>query len=119
MTFIVIIRLNLKILSKLQSMMERLEESKSMEAAERVKLEEEIRTKQEEVMRIQNEVEQKDEETRRLQVMWFYLCYYTVNMLSLEYLRIGHLVSKNCYATHFIFPSCKLHKHTFPTFSVR
>lgn len=49
-------------------MMERLEESKNMEAAERAKLEEEIRTKQEEVVRIQNEVDQKDEETRRLQV---------------------------------------------------
>ncbi|PNF33606.1 hypothetical protein B7P43_G14352 [Cryptotermes secundus] len=48
-------------------MMERLEESKNMEAAERAKLEEEIRTKQEEVVRIQNEVDQKDEETRRLQ----------------------------------------------------
>jgi ribonuclease HII len=49
-------------------MMERLEESKNLEAAERAKLEEEIRAKQEEVVRIQQEVEQKDEETRRLQV---------------------------------------------------
>ena len=47
--------------------MERLEESKNMEAAERQKLEDEIRMKQEEVMRIQTEVDQKDEETRRLQ----------------------------------------------------
>lgn len=38
-----------------------------MEAAERLKLEEEIRTKQEEVSRIQQEVELKDSETRRLQ----------------------------------------------------
>lgn len=48
--------------------MERLEESKNLEAAERAKLEEEIRAKQEEVVRIQQEVDQKDEETRRLQV---------------------------------------------------
>ena len=68
----------LGMLSVLQAMMERLEESKNMEAAERAKLEEEIRTKQEEVMRIQNEVEQKDEETRRLQVM-FHHYYHVVN----------------------------------------
>jgi shikimate kinase len=49
-------------------MMDRLRESKTMEAAERIKLEEEIRVKEAEVVRIQNEVEQKDEETRRLQV---------------------------------------------------
>ena len=48
--------------------MEPLEESKSLEAAERAKLEDEIRSKQEEVTRIQQEVDQKDEETRRLQV---------------------------------------------------
>lgn len=52
---------------ELQEMMERLQETKNMEAAERAKLEDEIRTKQEEVMRIQSEVDQKDEETRRLQ----------------------------------------------------
>lgn len=40
-------------------MMERLEESKNMEAAERQKLEEEIQAKQKEVMRIQEEVELK------------------------------------------------------------
>lgn len=49
-------------------MMERLEESKNMEAAERAKLEEEIMAKQEEVQRIQTEVNTKDEETKRLQV---------------------------------------------------
>ncbi|KAF4530264.1 hypothetical protein B566_EDAN007305 [Ephemera danica] len=59
--------LGLKVECCVQAMMIRLEESKEMEAAERVKLEDEIRTKQEEVSRIQNEVEQKDEETRRLQ----------------------------------------------------
>ena len=48
-------------------MMQRLEETKNMEAAERQKLEDEIREKQEEVSRIQQEVEIKDEETRRLQ----------------------------------------------------
>lgn len=47
--------------------MERLEESKNMEAAERAKLEEEIQAKQMEVMRIQEEVQAKDDETRRLQ----------------------------------------------------
>lgn len=36
--------------NELQSMMERLEESKNMEAAERAKLEEEIQTRQEEVI---------------------------------------------------------------------
>lgn len=52
-------------------MMERLEESKNMEAAERAKLEDEIRAKQDEVQRIQSEVEIKDQETRRLQVQFF------------------------------------------------
>lgn len=49
-------------------MMERLEESKNLEAAERQKLEDEIRAKQEEVKRIQSEVDIKDEETKRLQM---------------------------------------------------
>lgn len=49
-------------------MIERLEDSKNMEVAERVKLEEEIKAKQDEVERIRNEVEEKDQETRRLQV---------------------------------------------------
>jgi hypothetical protein len=49
-------------------MMERLKETKNMEAVERAKLEEEIRAKELEVEKIQNEVELKDEETRRLQV---------------------------------------------------
>ncbi|CAG7734215.1 unnamed protein product [Allacma fusca] len=53
--------------NELQAMMERLEASKEMEAAERQKLEDEIRTKQEEVMRIQEEVQAKDDEARRLQ----------------------------------------------------
>lgn len=48
-------------------MMEKLERSHEMEAAERAKLEQEIRAKQEEVMRIQSEVEVKDAEARRLQ----------------------------------------------------
>lgn len=39
----------------------------NMEAAERMKLEEEILAKQDEVQRIQQEVEAKDTETRRLQ----------------------------------------------------
>lgn len=47
--------------------MERLEESKNMEAAERQKLEDEIQAKQLEVQRIQQEVEAKDNETKRLQ----------------------------------------------------
>lgn len=49
-------------------MIQRLEDSKNMEAAERAKLEDEIKTKQDEVERIRNEVEEKDQETRRLQV---------------------------------------------------
>lgn len=48
-------------------MMEKLELSHEMEAAERAKLEQEIRAKQEEVQRIQSEVEAKDAEARRLQ----------------------------------------------------
>lgn len=48
-------------------MMEKLERSQEMEAAERMKLEQEIRAKQEEVQRIQSEVEIKDAEARRLQ----------------------------------------------------
>ncbi|XP_050296970.1 moesin/ezrin/radixin homolog 1-like [Anthonomus grandis grandis] len=52
---------------ELQEMMERLERSKTMEAEEKLKLEEEIRAKHEEVQRIQDEVARKDEETRRLQ----------------------------------------------------
>nr|BAN21261.1 moesin/ezrin/radixin homolog 1 [Riptortus pedestris] len=52
---------------ELTAMMTRLEESKNMEAAERVKLEQEIMQKQEEVIKIQGIVEAKDEETRRLQ----------------------------------------------------
>ena len=51
-----------------QAMMIRLEQSKEMEAAEKLKLEEEIRAKQEEVQKIQEEVNVKDAETRRLQV---------------------------------------------------
>ncbi|CAH1401864.1 unnamed protein product [Nezara viridula] len=53
--------------NELTAMMTRLEESKNMEAAERLKLEQEIQNKQEEVTRIQGVVEAKDEETRRLQ----------------------------------------------------
>ncbi|XP_042865827.1 moesin/ezrin/radixin homolog 1-like [Penaeus japonicus] len=53
--------------TELQTMMTRLEETKEMEAGERVRLEEEIRYKQEEISRIQDEVNVKDEETRRLQ----------------------------------------------------
>lgn len=52
---------------ELTVMMEKLELSHEMEAAERVKLEQEIRAKQEEVQRIQSEVEAKDAEARRLQ----------------------------------------------------
>lgn len=52
---------------ELQEMMERLEHSKNMEAAEKLRMEEEIRAKHDEVMRIQNEVARKDAETRRLQ----------------------------------------------------
>jgi hypothetical protein len=48
-------------------MMEKLERSHEMEAAERAKLEAEIRNKQEEVQRIQSEVEAKDAEARMLQ----------------------------------------------------
>merc|ERR1740128_507525 len=48
-------------------MMVRLGEAKTMEAAEKAKLEEEIRLKQEEVQTISAEVQSKDEETRRLQ----------------------------------------------------
>lgn len=52
---------------ELTVMMEKLELSHEMEAAERAKLEQEIRAKQEEVQRIQSEVEAKDAEARRLQ----------------------------------------------------
>lgn len=54
-------------IQELTAMMEKLELSHEMEAAERVKLEQEIRAKQEEVQRIQSEVEAKDAEARRLQ----------------------------------------------------
>lgn len=53
--------------NELHEMMMRLEDAKTMEAAEKAKLEEEIRLKQEEVQRIQEEVNVKDDETRRLQ----------------------------------------------------
>ncbi|CAG2059439.1 unnamed protein product, partial [Timema podura] len=52
---------------ELEAMMERLEESKNMEAVERAKLEEEILAKQDEVTRIQTVVNEKDEQTRKLQ----------------------------------------------------
>lgn len=52
---------------ELTVMMEKLERSQEMEAAERAKLEQEIRAKKEEVSRIQQEVEVKDAEARRLQ----------------------------------------------------
>lgn len=55
------------IVQELTAMMEKLELSHEMEAAERAKLEQEIRAKQEEVQRIQSEVEAKDAEARRLQ----------------------------------------------------
>lgn len=48
-------------------MMEKLELSHEMEAAERAKLEQEIRAKQEEIQRIQSEVVAKDAEARRLE----------------------------------------------------
>ena len=53
--------------NELQAMMEKLAESKELEAAERQKLEDEIQMKQDEVRRIQEEVQAKDEEARRLQ----------------------------------------------------
>lgn len=52
---------------ELTAMMEKLELSHEMEAAERAKLEQEIRAKQEEIQRIQSEVVAKDAEARRLE----------------------------------------------------
>ena len=52
---------------ELQEMMQRLEESKSMEAEERQRLEEEIRMKQEEVSTIYQQVKTKEEENIALQ----------------------------------------------------
>lgn len=52
---------------ELTAMLQRLEDAKNMEAAERLKLEEEIQAKQAEVQRIQDEVNIKDSETKRLQ----------------------------------------------------
>lgn len=52
---------------ELQQLMERLEQNKNLEAAEKLRMEEEIRAKHEEVQRIQEEVARKDAETRRLQ----------------------------------------------------
>lgn len=55
-------------LQELTVMMERLERSHEMEAAERLKLEQEILEKQKEVKEIQDEVERKDQEAKMLQM---------------------------------------------------
>lgn len=76
-------------------MMEKLELSHEMEAAERAKLEQEIRAKQEEVQRIQSEVEAKDAEARRLQAEFeaakygnfpfFYPLFFLLNIIGNNY----------------------------------
>lgn len=71
--------------NELQMMMERLEESKNMEAAERAKLEDEIKDKQTEVERIKTEVEMKDQETRRLQVSSFFISKKTAGYVEIRF----------------------------------
>lgn len=69
-------------LKELTAMMEKLELSHEMEAAERAKLEQEIRAKQEEIQRIQSEVVAKDAEARRLEEVFeaakYVICSFTL-----------------------------------------
>lgn len=69
-------------------MMEKLELSHEMEAAERAKLEQEIRAKQEEIQRIQSEVVAKDAEARRLEEVFEAAKYVICFFYYLKYKKI-------------------------------
>lgn len=71
-------------------MMEKLELSHEMEAAERGKLEQEIRAKQEEIQRIQSEVVAKDAEARRLEEV-FEAAKCVIRLFSVEYLKESYI----------------------------
>lgn len=82
-------------------MMEKLELSHEMEAAERAKLEQEIRAKQEEVQRIQSEVEAKDAEARRLQAE-FEAAKYEPSF-SLFFLSLVNIIGNNCMFIYSLY----------------